>query len=167
MIDAIAWVYFHFWLLFTQNTPIISPYTTITQVGRGGDGCWSQHEGRHTQRPGSLWGPRAPEVAVRRLVERRQPRQQHGGRGGAWVGEISFFLFCFDLQLLNYSRRVHITQATLDHLKQEYEVEPGMGHLRNQYLRFTVWKLNISIRNVYITTFQGEQHCNLLHSPDF
>ena len=64
-------------------------------------------------------------------------------------------------------RRVHITQATLDHLKQEYEVEPGMGHLRNQYLRFTVWKLNISIRNVYITTFQGEQHCNLLHSPDF
>ena len=32
--------------------------------------------------------------------------------------------------------RVHVTQATLDHLRGEYEVEPGMGHLRNQYLRY-------------------------------
>ncbi|XP_043199788.1 Ca(2+)/calmodulin-responsive adenylate cyclase-like isoform X6 [Amphibalanus amphitrite] len=31
--------------------------------------------------------------------------------------------------------RVHITQATLDALHGEYEVEPGNGHLRNQYLR--------------------------------
>jgi len=31
--------------------------------------------------------------------------------------------------------RVHITQSTLDYLRQEYEVEAGMGHLRNQYLR--------------------------------
>ena len=33
-------------------------------------------------------------------------------------------------------RRVHITQSTLDYLRQEYEVEAGMGHLRNQYLRY-------------------------------
>lgn len=33
--------------------------------------------------------------------------------------------------------RVHVTQATLDHLRQEYEVEPGMGHTRNQYLRYS------------------------------
>ncbi|XP_018324756.1 Ca(2+)/calmodulin-responsive adenylate cyclase isoform X3 [Agrilus planipennis] len=31
--------------------------------------------------------------------------------------------------------RVHITQATLDYLGGEYEVEPGMGTTRNQYLR--------------------------------
>jgi len=31
--------------------------------------------------------------------------------------------------------RVHITQSTLDYLRQQYEVEAGMGHLRNQYLR--------------------------------
>ena len=38
--------------------------------------------------------------------------------------------------MTTFSRRVHITQATLDHLRGEYEVEPGMGHLRNQYLRY-------------------------------
>lgn len=32
-------------------------------------------------------------------------------------------------------RRVHITQATLDYLVGEYEVEAGMGGTRNQYLR--------------------------------
>lgn len=32
-------------------------------------------------------------------------------------------------------RRVHITQATLDYLGGEYEVEPGNGASRNQYLR--------------------------------
>jgi adenylate cyclase 1 len=31
--------------------------------------------------------------------------------------------------------RVHITQATLDYLGGEYEVEPGNGSTRNQYLR--------------------------------
>ncbi|XP_037089607.1 Ca(2+)/calmodulin-responsive adenylate cyclase-like [Pollicipes pollicipes] len=31
--------------------------------------------------------------------------------------------------------RVHITQATLDALHDEYQVEPADGHLRNQYLR--------------------------------
>ncbi|XP_044734406.1 Ca(2+)/calmodulin-responsive adenylate cyclase isoform X3 [Chrysoperla carnea] len=31
--------------------------------------------------------------------------------------------------------RVHITQATLDYLSGEYEVEPGHGGSRNQYLR--------------------------------
>ncbi|CAH1963718.1 unnamed protein product, partial [Acanthoscelides obtectus] len=31
--------------------------------------------------------------------------------------------------------RVHITQATLDYLGGEYEVEPGNGGSRNQYLR--------------------------------
>ncbi|XP_057653494.1 Ca(2+)/calmodulin-responsive adenylate cyclase isoform X4 [Diorhabda carinulata] len=31
--------------------------------------------------------------------------------------------------------RVHVTQATLDYLGNEYEVEPGNGTLRNQYLR--------------------------------
>lgn len=38
--------------------------------------------------------------------------------------------FCWTL-----FRRVHITQATLDYLSGEYEVEPGHGGTRNQYLR--------------------------------
>ena len=38
-------------------------------------------------------------------------------------------------QFLFNFRRVHITQATLEHLHGEYEVEPGNGHLRDQYLR--------------------------------
>lgn len=36
---------------------------------------------------------------------------------------------------LSFFRRVHITQATLDYLGGEYEVEAGMGATRNQYLR--------------------------------
>lgn len=38
-----------------------------------------------------------------------------------------FVVFCFS--------RVHITQATLDYLGGEYEVEAGVGPTRNQYLR--------------------------------
>lgn len=33
------------------------------------------------------------------------------------------------------SRRVHITESTLAHLHGEYQVEPGSGGSRNQYLR--------------------------------
>ena len=51
--------------------------------------------------------------------------------------------------------RVHITQATLDHLKQEYEVEPGMGHLRNQYLR---WRHRTWGTEYFITTLSSV-HC--------
>ena len=32
-------------------------------------------------------------------------------------------------------RRVHVTEASLEHLNGEYEVEPGLGHTRNQYLK--------------------------------
>jgi len=31
--------------------------------------------------------------------------------------------------------RVHVTQCTVDHLRGEYEVVAGLGHMRNQYLR--------------------------------
>jgi adenylate cyclase 1 len=31
--------------------------------------------------------------------------------------------------------RVHVTQCCLDHLRGEYQVVAGLGHLRNQYLR--------------------------------
>ena len=31
-------------------------------------------------------------------------------------------------------RRVHVTPATLEHLRGEYEVEPGNGHLRNEHI---------------------------------
>lgn len=45
----------------------------------------------------------------------------------------------FDLTLFSFLpfsfRRVHITQATLNCLQGEYDVEPGDGALRNQYLR--------------------------------
>ena len=34
-----------------------------------------------------------------------------------------------------FFRRVHITQSTLENLRGEYQVEPGLGHTRNQYLR--------------------------------
>merc|ERR1712136_294083 len=31
--------------------------------------------------------------------------------------------------------RIHITKDTLNYLNDEYEVEPGFGHLRDEYLR--------------------------------
>ena len=37
---------------------------------------------------------------------------------------------------INFSRRVHVTQATMEHLRGEYEVEPGPGlreHNINSY----------------------------------
>lgn len=37
--------------------------------------------------------------------------------------------------LVCVSRRVHITESTLAHLHGEYQVEPGSGGSRNQYLR--------------------------------
>lgn len=46
------------------------------------------------------------------------------------------FYFTFVCLLLSFCvRRVHITQATLDYLQGEYEVEAGNGASRNQYLR--------------------------------
>lgn len=44
-----------------------------------------------------------------------------------------FFIFLLFFSL--FHRRVHITQATLDYLQGEYEVEAGNGASRNQYLR--------------------------------
>ena len=38
------------------------------------------------------------------------------------------------MYVLVYFRRVHVTQATLEHLRGEYEVEPGNGHLRNEHI---------------------------------
>lgn len=38
-------------------------------------------------------------------------------------------------RLCIYFSRVHVTQATLDYLHGEYEVEPGRGADRNSYLR--------------------------------
>ena len=35
---------------------------------------------------------------------------------------------------LHIFRRVHVTPATLEHLRGEYEVEPGNGHLRNEHI---------------------------------
>lgn len=33
-----------------------------------------------------------------------------------------------------FSRKVHITKATLEQLDGEFEAEPGNGHQRDQYL---------------------------------
>ena len=35
----------------------------------------------------------------------------------------------------NYHRRIHITDTTYTHLKDDYEVEDGNGGTRSEYLR--------------------------------
>ena len=61
-------------------------------------------------------------------------------------------------------RRVHITQATLDYLRQEYEVEAGMGHLRNQYLRYENW---ISIdQNIEMKQWLREKVISFRHTAN-
>lgn len=52
-------------------------FQTSTQRYRRG--C-VEHESGNTQRAGSLWSSWSSQVAVRRVVGRRYPCQQHGGR---------------------------------------------------------------------------------------
>lgn len=53
---------------------------------------------------------------------------------------LTFFPFIFLILLTtitktkNKTRRVHVTKATLEHLGDKFEVEPGFGSSREQYL---------------------------------
>lgn len=46
----------------------------------------------------------------------------------------NFEIFVFSLNPFYYSR-VHISARTKDYLNNQYELEPGMGEHRDQYLR--------------------------------
>ncbi|KAJ3642211.1 hypothetical protein Zmor_025014 [Zophobas morio] len=67
--------------------------------------------------------------------------------------------------------RVHITQATLDYLGGEYEVEPGNGATRNQYLRDHCVTTYFIVpparrRKVLVTSQNDRRGCILLHPND-
>lgn len=55
------------------------------QAGPGRDGRKREHEGGHTLGPGALRRPGAVQVAVRRVVQRRDARQPDGERRHTWV----------------------------------------------------------------------------------
>ena len=59
----------------------ITVSSSLPQVRGGGHWCRAQHAGGHSQRARALRRARAPQVAIRRLEQRRDPGQQHGGRG--------------------------------------------------------------------------------------
>ena len=70
-----------------------------------------------------------------------------------------------------FFRRVHITQATLDYLGGEYEVEPGNGATRNQYLRDHCVTTYFIVpparrRKVLVTSQNDRRGCILLHPND-
>ena len=56
------------------------------QVCGGGYGGGAQHAGGAAHGPGAVRRAGPAQVAVRRLVQRRDPGQQHGGRGDTGVG---------------------------------------------------------------------------------
>ena len=97
-----------------------------TQFGGGGDGREAEHAGGDPHRARAVRGAGAEEVAVRRLVQRRHHGQPDGGKRGSRVSARNVL----KTQMFHFStflRRVHVTQTTLEHLRGEYEVEPGPG----------------------------------------
>ncbi len=57
--------------LFTNYYELKNPYISFSQLCGRGHRRPPEHARRHPHRPGPLRGPRAQEVAVRRVVERR------------------------------------------------------------------------------------------------
>ena len=57
----------------------------LTQVCGGGHWCGAEHEGGDPQWPRAVWCARSAKVAIWRVEQRRDPGQQHGGRGRGGV----------------------------------------------------------------------------------
>lgn len=58
-----------------------------------GEGCYGrqrQYEGGNTFRSSALWCTRTLQMAVRRVVERRDAGKSNGKRWNTWVRSIAF-----------------------------------------------------------------------------
>ena len=95
----------------------------------------------------------------RRRVKIKSFKTNHASSNLLFYSILEHFKFSirsfFSRLHFGFFRRVHITQSTLENLRGEYQVEPGLGHTRNQYLRYSRNQQTMAFIDVLVLYYTG------------